>query len=75
MRKMFAVAAALMIALAVSSSTQAGSGSQRSGRVYSNGYRSGTPSRSYRYYRGGAFDRLLEMERRKNAWLRSKFVR
>ena len=75
MRKMFAVAVGLVIAFAVSPSTQAGSGKQQSGRAYSRGYRSATSSRSYRYYRGGAFDRLLEMERRKNAWLRSRFLR
>ncbi len=75
MHKMFAVAAALVIAFAVSSSAQAGSGSQQNGRAYSNGNRSGTPARSYRNYRGGTFDRLLELERRKNAWLFGRFRR
>ncbi|MGD9854655.1 MAG: hypothetical protein AB7U20_06850 [Planctomycetaceae bacterium] len=75
MRKMFVVAATFVITLAGLSLAQAGDRPQPSGGYASSGSTSGNSSRTYRYYRGGAFDRLLELERRKNAWLFGGFRR
>ena len=58
MRKMLIVAAALAIAFVSFSPVEA---ANRSGL-----FSSGSQTRSYRVWRGGVFDRLLELERRKN---------
>ena len=58
MRKLFIAAAAIAITFASFSPVEAAG---RSGSTYS-----GSQTRTYRTWRGGLFDRLLEMERRKN---------
>jgi hypothetical protein len=69
MRKMFVVTATFVITFACLATAQAEYRSQSGGGYASSGSASGNTSRTYRYYRGGVFDRLLELERRKNAWL------
>jgi hypothetical protein len=75
MRKMYVVAAAFVVTLAGFSTIRADDRPQQNGSYTSNGYSSSTPPRTYRYYRGGVFDRLLEMERRTNAWPFGRFRR
>ncbi len=58
MRKKFIVAAALAITFASFSPVEAAG---RGGGLFS-----GSQTRTYRTWRGGVFDRMLEMERRKN---------
>lgn len=75
MRKMSAVAATFVITFAGLSTSQADDRPMPTGTYASSGATAGNSSRTYRYYRGTFFDRLLEMERRKNEWLFGGFRR
>jgi hypothetical protein len=68
MGKKFVTAAACVIWFAGFSTIRADDRPQQNGSYTSRLYSTGPAAQTYRYYRGSIFDRLLQMERRTNAW-------
>ncbi|MCP4175161.1 MAG: hypothetical protein GY758_30810 [Fuerstiella sp.] len=69
MRRVLTTAVALIIAFSVTAGSEAEAGKRRASK--SRGARTAVQSRS----NGGFFARIMEVERRKNAWLRANFTR
>ncbi len=68
MRRVLTTAVALIIAFSVTAGSEAEAGKRRDSRKAS---RATATSGS----NGGIFSNVMEVERRKNAWLRAKFTR
>ena len=75
MRKFYPTATMLIIGIATLSSAEAADRVRPSRGFSSGGYRAASQTRTYRTWRGGVFDRLLEMERRKNEFIFGRFRR
>ncbi|MCP4172461.1 MAG: hypothetical protein GY758_16995 [Fuerstiella sp.] len=68
MRRVLTTAVALIIAFSVTAGSEAEAGKRRASRRASRATAQSTSN-------GGFFARVMEVERRKNAWLRANFTR